>query len=115
MRPGSSLVEALLALLLLQFGLLALIAASAVAARDLGTANRRARAQALARNRVELLRANPCAPASSGEMRWPGGLHEWWTVSAAGQLRVVVDSVEMQFARGRRGSHVLRGWALCGG
>jgi Tfp pilus assembly protein PilV len=112
-RSGSSLIEALLALLLLQFGLLALVAASAVSARDLGTANRRARAQALARNRVELVRASPCGAAATGERRWPGGLRELWTVSAAGPLRMVVDSVELTLARGRQESYVLRGWTLC--
>lgn len=115
MRSGSSLIEALLALLLLQFGLLALVAASAVAARDLGTANRRARAQALARNRVELLRAGPCAAPTTGESRWPEGLREYWTASAVGPLRVVVDSVELTLAGGRRATYVLRGWFLCGG
>jgi hypothetical protein len=112
-RRGSSLIEALLALLLLQFGLLALVAASAVAAQDLGTANRRARAHAIARNRVEQLRATRCAGATAGHARWPGGLEERWAVTEVGPLRLITDSVEMRLSRGRRGSHVLRARVLC--
>jgi Tfp pilus assembly protein PilV len=112
-RNGSSLIEALLALVVLQFGLLALLAANAVAARDLGTANRRARAQSIARSRVESFRARGCAEPVTGQARWPGGIDESWRVEASGSLQVITDSIEMQLPRGRSANHVLRSWLLC--
>lgn len=114
MRRGSSLIEALLALVLLQFGLLATIAASAVASRDLAAANRRVRAQEVARGRVDGLRVNGCAAAAPGSMRWPGGIEEHWRIDAVGMLRVITDSVVMVLPRGKRAAHVRRGWVLCG-
>ena len=112
MRRGASLLEALLALLLFEFGVLALLGATAVSARDLATASRRARAQSLARTRVEGLRARPCA-ATGGVARWPGGLTEIWRVELTGRLSVITDSVVVPLAAGRRGDHVERGWSLC--
>lgn len=102
-----------MALLLLQFGLLALVALSAVASQDLAKANRQARAHALARRRVEMLRAIPCTAPSAGHSQWPGGLEEAWEVKAIGSTRLIIESVDMQLPRGRRASHMLRVWMLC--
>lgn len=117
MRRGSSLLEALLALVLLEFGLLALAAATAVAARDLATANRRVQALTLARSRVETLRSAVCDAAAaqswSGYHSWHFGIDEHWQVSATGDVRLIVDSVVMALPAGRSASHVLRGWELC--
>jgi|SRR5688500_7712621 Tfp pilus assembly protein PilV len=112
-RRGSSLIEALIALVLFQFGMLALVATSAVAARDLAAANRHARAQALAANRVEQLRAQACPASLAGSMSWPGGLTEYWRVEASGMRRIISDSVELLLPRGRRASHVMQAHVLC--
>ena len=71
---GFSLLEVLVALVLLEFGMLALMVASAAAARDLGVANRRIRAQSIATDRVERLRVAACAAAESGYATAPGAL-----------------------------------------
>jgi Tfp pilus assembly protein PilV len=112
-RRGSSLIEALIALVLFQFGMLALVATSAVAARDLAAAHRHARAQALATNRVEQLRARACPASVAGSMSWPGGLTEYWRVEASGTRRIISDSVELLLPRGRRASHVIQAHVLC--
>ena len=113
MRPGTSLLEALLALLLFEFGLLALLGAAIVSARDLGTAARRLRAQTLARNRVERLTVTACTAASGGFARWPGGMTETWRIERAGLVRVVADSVVVEAGGSRQEAVVLRAWSLC--
>jgi Tfp pilus assembly protein PilV len=112
-RKGFTLVEAIVALLLFEFGMLALAAASAVAARDIAYAQRSMRAQALARHRVELLRANACPAPGSGTAEAPGGLREFWRVDATGPLRIISDSVDLMLPGGRRGDVVLRAWTIC--
>ena len=109
---GFTLIEVLIALVIFEFGMLALAATSAVAARDLGVANRRMKANAIARNRVELLRADACRP-STGNAHIPGGLEEFWRIDATGPRRVITDSVEFSVEHGRRASVVLHGWTLC--
>lgn len=93
--------------------MLALVATSAVAAQDLAAANRRVRAQSLAANRVEHLRALACPAPVAGSAQWPGGLTEYWRVDAAGTRRIITDSVELLLPRGRRGSHVMQAHVLC--
>ena len=70
---GFTLIEVLIALVIFEFGMLALAATSAVAARDLGVANRRMKANAIARNRVELLRADACRPTMRSRAANPEG------------------------------------------
>jgi prepilin-type N-terminal cleavage/methylation domain-containing protein len=115
MRRGFSLIEVLVALVIFEFGILALMAASAVAARNLGTANRRLRAQWLASDRVEELRPAACAaPAvSTGRAAAPGGLTEFWRVESVGSRRVISDSVDLPLPNGAHGNVVARAWLLC--
>src|SRR5438552_14401808 len=112
MRRGFTLIEVLIALVVFAFGMLALASTTAVAARDLGRANRYARARMLARNRIERLRSNPCPPAGAGASRTPGGLLEFWSIQSAGRQRIISDSVELTLS-GRTGHVVLRTIALC--
>jgi type IV pilus modification protein PilV len=113
MRRGFTLIEVLIALVIFEFGMLALAATSAVAARDLAEANHRIRAQTIASNRVEQLRAHACQLSSVGGVEVRGRLKEFWRVQAEGSRRIIADSVEFPTTRGRRTSLVLRGWALC--
>lgn len=113
MRDGFTLIEVLIALVIFEFGMLALAATSAVAARDLAEANHRMRAQAIASNRVEQLRAGACELSSAGGAETRGRLKEFWWVEAVGSRRIIADSVEFPSIRGRRSSLVLRGWMLC--
>lgn len=115
MRRGFTLIEVLVALVIFDFGMLALMASSAVAARNLGAANRRQHAQWLATDRVEELRATACAgsPVSTGRAAAPGGLTEFWRVESIGSRRVISDSVDLPLPNGRRGNVVARAWMLC--
>lgn len=107
------MIEVLVALVLFEFGIMALMLSSALTARDLGDANRRLRARWLANDRVEQLRVTACATASAGTARAPGGLTEFWRIEIVGDRRVAVDSVEIRFGRDRREHLVVRSWVLC--
>lgn len=118
MRQGFTLVETLVALVLFQFGMLAVAAAMGVAARDLTVAQRIARAHSMARNRVELIRAAGCPSPASATLDHTGGggtegLVEHWRVEADGTQRFITDSVEFALPAGRRGRVVLRAAAIC--
>ena len=113
MRKGFTLVEALVALVIFEFGMLAVVATSAVAARDLGTAHRRAHALALGRERVGMLHAAACSSAASGTALGASGFVETWRVEIDGRRRLVSDSVAFTAARGNRSSLVVRAAAVC--
>lgn len=113
MRSGFTLIETLVALVLFQFGMLAVAATSAVAARDLAVAQRIARAQSLARHRVELLRAMACSATGADSVTAANGLREFWHVESLGPRRLITDSVDFALPRGRRGHVVMRASALC--
>lgn len=112
MRRGFTLIEALVALVLFEIAALALVATTAVAARDLGIADRHARGHALAIDRVARLKVGACAATTSGSRAHPGGLAEHWRVAAVGDLREISDSVELTLP-GRTGSVVVREWEIC--
>lgn len=113
-RAGFTLVETLVALLILEFALLALVATSAVAARDLAAARLLDRARETARNRVERLAAG-CPGAQAGTETLPAGLAEHWTVRAVGRERHIEDSVVVRGPRGAERSVVARTAVLCAG
>lgn len=112
-RVGFTLVETIVALLLLQIVMLALAASAGVAARDLSDALARRRAFAIARSGAEGLRSRACAPAEAGTRTLAGGMVEHWRVDASGPARAVTDSVSLQLTRGRRAEAVATAWVLC--
>src|SRR6185295_11290299 len=113
MRRGLTLIEVLIALVLLEFGMLALMASSGVAVRDLAIANRRLHAGWLADDRVARLRMTACTAVQGGSARAPGRLTEFWQVVSIGARRAIVDSVEFTLSTGRRDYVVARAWVLC--
>src|SRR5262245_26262800 len=110
-RRGFTLVELLVALVLLDCALLALAGTLALLSREITAANSKSRALAAAHTRVAWLAASSCgAPRSGAEERPP---REWWTDRPTiSRTRVLVDSVEYQ-ARGVSRALVLRTRALC--
>jgi prepilin-type N-terminal cleavage/methylation domain-containing protein len=113
MRTGFTLIEVIVALVLFQIGMLAFTGISAVAARDLATTRLRARAHALARNRVEMLRASACAMPVAAGAQTARGLTEFWRVDANGSRRSITDSIDFRLPRGRRAHIVAHAFALC--
>ena len=112
MRRGFTLVETLVALVLVQFGLLAVAAASALAARELAVATRSAHARDVARERIELLRLGACGADAVGS-RVTVALKEYWSVRGTQVHRIIRDSVAYQLPAGREGRLVVEQVVLC--
>ena len=79
MRRGATLVELLVALVLIDLALLSLAALGAAAARRVGDAGRRSRAVAAATNRLERLAAQSCGASPSGWAQVARGVDETWS------------------------------------
>ena len=97
-RPGLSLIEVIVAMLLFSSGALALVAGSAAITRQMTVSLFRARAAAIARTRDETAHATGCAGISGGsDTRY--GIRAGWTVSGGAAL--TLDQVlERQGIRG---------------
>ena len=98
---GFTLVEVLIALVVLSVGVLALGASAGAAARLLGQGRRSTQAGQLALARIEALRAAApgCAGLVGGTARHSGNLSEWWTVSGSGRGRSVMVAVRYPAGR----------------
>jgi prepilin-type N-terminal cleavage/methylation domain-containing protein len=94
-RAGFSLIELLVALVLLDLALLAVAGTSAAAARHLAAARARGRLATIAQSRVEWVASQPCGPASGGTVTFPGGTEIWSVSAPSGAIRVVHDSIEL--------------------
>ena len=94
-RRGGTLIELLVALVLLDMALLSLATVGAVTVRRLGDANRRARAVLAATNRLERLAALPCTAMSGGGAQLESGVVETWSVSRVGAWMELSDSIDI--------------------
>jgi Tfp pilus assembly protein PilV len=113
-RGGLSIVEVLVALVLLAIGLLGVAGNGAIAMRSSGGAARERRAAQRAGDRLATLREEGCALARSGTLLDPAAaLVERWTVGSVSGGAVLVD-VEVRW-RAPAGQRVLllRSGILC--
>jgi prepilin-type N-terminal cleavage/methylation domain-containing protein len=113
MRRGFTVVEVLVALVVVTVGLLGVAGASAVALRASSAALRERSAVTRARTRLALLEAAGCATAASGEMQLAAGVVDRWTVEeATNGVRLV--EVRAEWNDSSRRKHVLvRSALLC--
>lgn len=79
-RAGFTLIEVMVAIMILSVGLLALASTSAVVIRQMGSAGRMGVAASVAQSRTERLRLAPCTVSSSGSAT-TRGVSESWTVT----------------------------------
>lgn len=98
-REGFTLVELIVALLLLSIGLLGLAGSATVVTRLMGAGSQLTIAAAVAESRIEALAAEPCVSTTGGPVT-TRGITESWTVSGTGQTRTVRDSLSYVVARG---------------
>lgn len=111
LRRGATLIELLVALLLLDVALLSLASMSAVAARQIGEGGRRSRAAVAAAGRLERLAAMPCASMAGGTSQLEPGVEEVWSVLALRGAVELSDSIDL---RGRsREQVVVRSRVVC--
>lgn len=94
-RSGSSLLELLVAIVLLDLALLTLGLIGAVTARRIGEAGRRSRASLAAANRLERLATLPCAMMSDGSATLERAVTETWTAVRTGPTVALTDSIEI--------------------
>lgn len=112
-RRGFSLVELLIALVLLEVGLLALVAMAAASTRDANASRREAAALSVAAARLERTASLACQGNNSGVSSANTGLTEWYVEAAAPNgTRVIADSVVAVTTRGNR-AIVLHTGARC--
>jgi Tfp pilus assembly protein PilV len=113
-QPGFTLAELVVALMLLAWGALALVAASASAVRTIGAAATQERATAAARDRLEQIAASrDCLTMRDGDaVDSVNGIRERWTITGRGGTRLVTDSVDYA-DHGTTKSVALRRLVLC--
>lgn len=81
-RTGFTLIEVMIAVVVLTVGALALAGSSAVTVRRMSENERRATAAGVARNRAESAHAYSCG-LPSGIDQWLSVRSEWWTSAGA--------------------------------
>jgi Tfp pilus assembly protein PilV len=112
-RGGLTVVEVLVALVLLSVGLLGLAGSSALSLRVAESAARERRAIDRARSRLAALSASPCGTAATGRVHVAPDLDEWWTVGSPSAGLAAVDVGVRWQAFGRPRSLTLAGAVLC--
>ena len=102
-RSGFTLIEVMVAIIILSVGVLGLISTSALVTRMIGRGNMTTKATQLAQTRLEILRQQALASSpsctalgASGSSAGPSGMSEAWTVTTPSgttnirQFRVIV-------------------------
>src|SRR5215208_953183 len=100
-RAGFTLVEVVVAVLVLTAGLLGLVGCTAAVLRAMGYAARQARADSAARLRVEWLASRSCAALADGSAR-DGELEEQWRARVDSLSRTAAVSGEVSYLAGGR-------------
>jgi len=83
---GFTIVEVMIAIIVLSVGMLGLASTTALVTRMIGRGTRASKAAVLAQQRVEILRATKCADLAGGSDT-TGSFVRWWTVTATGNAR----------------------------
>ena len=106
-RGGFTLIEVMIAVVILAIGVIALMGSSAMVTRMIGAGKHSTQAVEVATRRLENLRriaystSAPCTDGAFASGTATGtGYTEAWVVSGTGQLRTVVDTVTYTTARG---------------
>jgi type IV pilus modification protein PilV len=99
LRRGFTLVELLVAIVLLSVGALALASLSAVVMRNVNGAAQQTIAATIAQARLERLRGLPCTQLESGEAD-TRGMYESWKVMTG--TRSITVSLSVGYSDGRR-------------
>jgi len=111
-RAGFTLAELLVAVLLIDVGLLALVAGSAIVVRRYNETRMCTSASRAAANRLQLLSASRCG-AVSGAATVDRGIAEYWSAAARGNRTIEVSDSVVFAAGGRERQVVLRTRVPC--
>lgn len=95
LKRGFTIVELLVAMVMLSVGILALAGTAAVTVRQLGGARQQILAANVAQVRLEQLMSANCTTLSSGSAA-ARGVSESWTVTDSARAKFVVETVRFQ-------------------
>ncbi len=103
-RRGFTIVELLVAIIIISVGLLALASGSAATLREMELAQQQSSASMIAQSRLERLRATACASVVSGSTSVAPAFTDKWTVSAFNGSSIYHIVAETVSYKDRRGS-----------
>lgn len=98
-KDGFTVVEVMVALVVLVFGVLSLVSSSALISRMVGTANRTATALVYAQEQIEQLHGLGCANAASGNVTREGIYAMQWVVTPVLGGREATIMLETRYPR----------------
>ena len=110
-RAGFSIVELVVALMILAVGVLGLASTAFVITRQMGGGNTLATAATVAASRLETMAAGPCAGLANGTAT-TRGVAQSWTVTPVANARRIDLTVTYQTSRGPR-QRVFRSTVSC--
>lgn len=105
-EAGFTLVEVVVAMLILTTGLLAIAAGSGSVFRMLGSGRRSTLVSSIAQARLETLRRDAnrtvprCTALSAGSAIQSGGITERWLLTTSGNTRIITEIVTQPTPRG---------------
>ncbi|MGH7625504.1 MAG: type IV pilus modification PilV family protein [Gemmatimonadaceae bacterium] len=112
-RQGFTIIELMIAIVVLSIGVLGLAGTSAMVSRMIGGAAQQTIAANVAASRFEKMRARQCSAITSGTAALRGTT-ETWTVSSVGTaLKFVVDSVSWRGAGQSTSRLIFQSYVKC--
>jgi prepilin-type N-terminal cleavage/methylation domain-containing protein len=105
-RAGFTIIEVLVAIIIMTTGLLAVAAGSGSVYRMLGSGRRSTAAAGVAQARLETLRRDAnrtsprCTAMAAGNASQGGGITERWLITGSGNTRTVTEIVTAPTSRG---------------
>jgi prepilin-type N-terminal cleavage/methylation domain-containing protein len=113
-RGGFTLIELMVAVLLIGVGLAGLIATSGAVSRMMGGSIREYTASSVAASRFEKLRASQCASITSGSASTSGTTESWRVTQIRARMFDVTDSITFtSVSRGAVVKQAYRSYVTC--
>jgi Tfp pilus assembly protein PilV len=97
-RDGFTIVEIIVAIMVLSVGVLGLAATAAVVQKQMASGERQAAAAAIAQSRFDQLTSINCKSANlvGGTQTWRNGhVKETWTVTAGSNVKLIQETIQM--------------------
>lgn len=112
-RQGFTIIELMIAIVVLSIGVLGLAGTSAMVSRMIGGAAQQTIAANVAAGRFEKMRSLQCSSIASGTATLRGTTETWTVTSAGTSLKFVVDSVSWRGAGQSTSKLVFQSYVKC--
>lgn len=113
-RKGFTVIEIIIAIVIMVIGVLGLASTAAVVARLIGGGAQLTLAANVAQSRFEILRSTPCASIANGNADSGRGVTEQWRVTQVGPALFEVDvAVQYTTTSGPRQPQAFRSHVTC--